>query len=92
MLQAGRLRVRLPITSLDSSIDLILPAVVYSWGFTQSLTEINARNIPGGVGVERGRRVTLTNSLSSMNQLSTQCGILDVSKRYGPPRPLTWIT
>jgi hypothetical protein len=32
MLRAGRSRVRFSISSLDCSIDLILPAVLWSWG------------------------------------------------------------
>jgi hypothetical protein len=39
MLQAGRSRDRIPMRSLDFSIDLILP-----------LTEISTRNLPGGKG------------------------------------------
>jgi hypothetical protein len=45
-LQAGRSRVRFPMSSLDFSIDLILPAL----GLTQPVTEMSTRNLPGGKG------------------------------------------
>jgi hypothetical protein len=45
MLQTRRSRVRFPIRLLDFfSVYLILPSA----GFTQPLTEIRTRNLPGG--------------------------------------------
>jgi hypothetical protein len=42
MLQAGRSRVRFPMTPLGFSIDRILPAALYGL-----LTEMSTRNLPG---------------------------------------------
>jgi hypothetical protein len=49
MLQARRLRVQFEIMSLDFSIDLNLP-VTLALGWTQPVTEMSARNLPGVKG------------------------------------------
>jgi hypothetical protein len=59
-LQAGRQGIRFPMRSLDFSIYLILPAVLWPWGSTQPLTEMSTRNLPGGKGRPARKADSLT--------------------------------
>jgi hypothetical protein len=61
--------------------------------FTQRLTKMGTRDTSRKCywEVECGRCLRLTASLQSLGRLCTQCGILNISRTYKSPRPVTEI-
>jgi hypothetical protein len=68
-------------------IYLILPAALWLWGSTQSLTEMSTRNLPGGKGRPERRADKFIAICEPIAY--TKCGNLDVSQPCGPSRPVT---
>jgi hypothetical protein len=82
-------RVSVPMTSLDLFIVLNHSSGSLAVGFTQNLSEMSTTNLHGGL--ERGLRLRLTSLPPIVRRFSTQCGILNISQPYRPPRPVKGI-
>jgi hypothetical protein len=79
-LDGRRIRVRLQ----KGATDLL--------GFTQLLTGMSTRHRKKSfLGVKSGRRVRLTVIPPSVSRVSRQCGMLNISRTYRPPRAVTGI-
>jgi hypothetical protein len=71
-------------------IYLILPAALSRGVYSASNKNEYQKHKNNASGVlSRGRRLRLTNLPPPLSQLTRQCGILNISQPYRPPRPAT---
>jgi hypothetical protein len=70
---------------VDFSIDQILASPIKDLGSAQPLTELSTKNLPEG----KGRQVHEGDKFTKICEpISTKCGSLDITKPYGPLRPV----
>jgi hypothetical protein len=66
---------------IKSSDNFVCTCVTGPWGWTQPLTEMGTRNLPGDVARQDRK--------ASVSLLFRKCEILDISQPYRPPWPVT---
>jgi hypothetical protein len=92
MLQAGRLRDRVPMRWIFSNLPNPSSHTM-ALGSTQPLTDMSIRNLKKETwGVKEGQHVGLTTLPPSFSHLYKKCENIDLSQPYGPPRPVTGIS